>query len=90
MDAKKFRNTQEIRKRSLHGAVTKIYVAIVLCVPEKNVQIWLEKSTSFPKFLKIFALEHFEDRKDICHWEKGLCQIISDLALLEMTLKAQK
>ena len=90
MDAKKLRSTQEINKRSLHGAVTKIYVAIVLCVPEKNVQIWLEKSTSFPRFLKVFALEHLEDREDICHWEKGLCQIISDLALREMTSKEQK
>lgn len=90
MDAKKHRKKNEIRKRALHGAVTKIYVAIALCVPERNVQIWLAKTPSFPKFMRLFAIEHFEDREDICLWEKGMCQIISDLALQEMTPKEQK
>ena len=90
MDAKKLRSTIEIRKRSLHGAVTKIYVAIALCAADTNVQKWLEHTATFPKFLKLFALEHFHEREDICLWEKGMCQIISDLALQEMTPKEKK
>ena len=90
MDSKKQRNMVEIRKRSLQGAVTKIYVAISLCAPEASVQAWLEQTQSFPKFLKLFAIEHFKNREDICIWEKGMCQIISDLAMQEMTPKEQK
>jgi hypothetical protein len=90
MNAKKLRSAIEFRKRSLHGAVTKIYVAVALCAPASSVQTWLEQSPSFPKFMRLFAVEHFKDREDICLWEKGMCQIISDLALQEMTPKEKK
>ena len=85
MDEKKRRALEESRKRSLRGPITRIFVSIGLCADETLFLKWNEETPSFPAMLRRFATEHFAEREDVTLWEKGLCQILTDLAMSEMT-----
>jgi len=85
MDEKKRRALAESRKRSLRGPITKIFVSIGLCADDAEFLKWSEETPSFPGMLRRFAAEHFVEREDVTLWERGLCQILTDLAMSEMT-----
>jgi hypothetical protein len=87
MDEKKRRALEESRKRSLRAPIIKIYISIGLCTDDAAFAKWIEETPSFPAMLRKFAADHFAQREDVTLWEKGLCQILSDLAMSQMTAR---
>lgn len=85
IDEKKRRALAEARKRTLHSPISKIYISISLCADNTALLKWIEETSSFPAMLRRFAAEHFAEREDVTLWEKGLCQVLTDLAMSEMT-----
>jgi hypothetical protein len=87
MDEKKRRALEESRKRSLRAPITKIYISIGLCTEDTAFAKWIEETPSFPAMLRRVAQEHFGGREDVNLWERGICQILSDLAMSQMTAR---
>jgi hypothetical protein len=79
------RAQREKTKRAMRVPVVKLYVAVCLMVEDAIVHSWIRRSRGLPDFLRLLADEHFGARETVSLWERGICQVITDLAEREMT-----
>lgn len=81
--ARETKNRAEIAQqcRALRRPITSIYVSIYLVVGHDTFLQWIERSKSFPELLRIMAQEHFGEVEDVSEeWERGICQVITDIS----------